>query len=113
VRHARSPGEQSITFVEERANGLVRFDPGRSDARIPEYAVGQRPITRRRIFLERQAAALVRKAVEAPLLDRGPDLPLDQRLADAIARRLGRIGPFRIAMRHGPRLAQRASRQAS
>jgi len=54
--------------------------------------------------------------VERPTLlpvDRRPDLPLNERLADAFARRLGGVGSFGIAMRHDPRLAQPRSRQAS
>ena len=75
--------------------------------------MGQRPVAPCRIVLERQARALVRKAIESAVLHRLADLPLDQRLADALARWLGWVRPLRIAfIRHGPRVAETRDRQA-
>ena len=47
--------------------------------------------------------------VEGTLVHGGPDLPLDERLADAFARRFGGIGTFGVAFqrRHMPSLSGR------
>ncbi len=75
--------------------------------------MGHRPVTRRRIVLELQPRALVRKAIEPAVLHRLADLPLDQRLPHALTRWLGWVWSLRIAfIGHGPRVAETRDRQA-
>ena len=64
-----------------RPSLLVRLDPGRRHAGIPEHPVGERPLAGRAVVLERQPLALVRQVVERSLVHRLPDLAIDQRLA--------------------------------
>jgi hypothetical protein len=73
----------------------------------------QRPVAGSRVVLERQPRPLMRKAIEPAVLHGLTDLTLDQRLAHALARWLGRVGALRISFtRHGSRVAP-GPRQAS
>ncbi len=111
--HPRRPGDESIELVQECSDGLVRFYPRGRDARIPQHAMGHRPVARSRVVLERQPGALMRKAIEASVFHRLADLPFDQRLPHALARGLGRVRALRISFtRHDRRVAP-DPRQAS
>ena len=61
--------------------------------------MGQRPVARPRVVLERQSLALVRQVVESAVVHRLADLPLDQRLAHLLARRFGGVGALGISLR--------------
>lgn len=72
-----------------------------------------RSIARQRVVLERQPTPLMRQRVEPAVLHRLADLSLDERLAQLLARRLGRIGTLWISLpAHGPRVTQRFDIQA-
>ena len=75
----------AVALVQQRADRLVRFDPGRRRARVAQHPVGQRPVAGRSIVLERQRRALVRQVVERALVHGLADLALDRGLADVLA----------------------------
>jgi hypothetical protein len=55
----------------------------------------------------------MRQRIEGALVHRGPDLALDERLADPLARRFGGVGALRITFEpHRPSVAQERDRQA-
>jgi len=111
---ARPPGrramggsrEQSIALVQQRPDRLVRFDPRRGRAGITQHPMGHRPLSGRRVVVERQARTLVRQVVERSVLHRLTDLPLDERLADGFARWPVWVRQLRIALggAHGTRI---------
>ena len=75
--------------------------------------MGHRPIARRRVVLEWQSSPLVREVVEASVVHRLPDLPLDQGFPYALARWFSRIRPLWITFEpHRSRVAQGRDRQA-
>ena len=82
---AVGPREQTVALFEERPRRLVRFDPRRRRARIPQHPMGERPLPGGRIVFERESLALVRQVVERPLLAGLADLALDERFAHELA----------------------------
>jgi hypothetical protein len=94
--------DETISLGEQDADGLVRLDPGRRDACVLEHPMRYRAIAGGRVVIQRQATALVRQVVEGAFLHRGPDLPLDHRLADALTRWLGGVGSLRVSSVHDP-----------
>ena len=84
LAHVRRPPDKPVALIEQRAHGLVRFDPRRRRARVLEHPVGQRPFTGGRVVAQRQPFALIRQAVERAFLHGLADLTLDERLAGGL-----------------------------
>ena len=102
-----------MTLVEQRTRLLVRLDPGGRNAGVLEHPMGQGPFAGERVVVDRQTLALVRQIGESAVVHRLADLPLDERLAHLLARRLAGVGTLGISLPgHDPSVAQAGDRQA-